>query len=188
MFTLRDAIGMRLEDIQEEKKYLRETIKQLTMEQQELIDRLERIEGKEEENIDDSADFHSLVETVNDGKVQRQEFLAHSSIEKESSELPPEASQNEYILPTDPSAFSSDRSKSMTYKELTHILINYAKEHNNQVDHEEFEKYLIDHYHFNPENFSHIIWRARKQDRRLRSVISGNRKITILDNSEHKDK
>ncbi|ARI78740.1 hypothetical protein [Halobacillus mangrovi] len=177
MFTLRNAIGMRLEDIQEEKKHLREMIKQLTEEQHELISRLERIEGKRE-NIDPS----TIITTLSETEELNPEIPTDIVIE-ETANQSSEALRNEYVLPTDPEAFSADKSKRMSYKELTRILINYAKEHNNQVDHEEFEQYLIDQYHFTPENFSHIIWRARKEDRRLRSVISGNRKITILDNS-----
>ncbi|MCP3028625.1 hypothetical protein [Halobacillus sp. A5] len=171
MFTLRNAIGMRLEDIQEEKKHLREMLKELTSEQHELIARLERMEENGENND------HS-VEMADELKGPDPEIKSDLSIDKAE-----EALKNDYILPTDPIAFSADRSKNMTYKELTHILINYAKDHNNQVDHEAFEQYLIDQHNFTPANFSHIIWRARKMDRRLRSVISGNRKITILDES-----
>ncbi|GGF27661.1 hypothetical protein GCM10010954_28460 [Halobacillus andaensis] len=167
MFTLRNAIGMRLEDIQEEKKHLREMIKQLTDEQHELIARLERMERNGE----------GLTDTEDDLKSVEADIPASLSIDETEETL-----KNDYILPTDPIAFSADRSKTMTYKELTHILINYAKEHHNQVDHEAFEQFLIDQYNFTPANFSHIIWRARKMDRRLRSLISGNRKITILDN------
>lgn len=185
MFTLRNAICMRLEDIQEEKKQLREMLQSLTNEQQELIRRLERLEERGE-NVDSSAIIKTLAETDAELKEMGQDIPADILVEKTTNQqykesAATEASKNEYILPTDPEAFSKDGSKSMSYKELTHILINYAKEHHNQVDHEAFEKFLIDHYNFNPENFSHIIWRARKVDPRLRSLISGNRKITILD-------
>ncbi|WP_173917672.1 hypothetical protein [Halobacillus sp. Marseille-Q1614] len=183
MFTLRDAIGMRLEDIQEEKKHLREMIKQLTNEQHELIARLERMEGNRE-NIDPSTVI-TTQEAEDELKELSSEIAANSSKSEDPSEgsLSTETLKNDYILPTDPVAFSTDRKKSMTYKELTYILINYARTHNNQVDHEAFEQFLIDEYNFTPENFSHIIWRARKMDRRLRSLISGNRKITVLDTS-----
>ncbi|WP_082235389.1 hypothetical protein [Halobacillus massiliensis] len=172
MFTLRDAIGMRLEDIQEEKKHLREMIKQLTDEQHELIARLERMEGKKETAADPE-----------DLKELKSNLSPEIELPVKEKTKPQEVAKDEYIMPTDPVAFSEDRTKTMTYKELTHILIGYAREHHNQVDHEEFKKYLIDHYNFTPENFSHIIWRARKMDRRLRSLISGNRQITVLDNS-----
>ncbi|KHE72960.1 hypothetical protein [Halobacillus sp. BBL2006] len=184
MFTLRNAINMRLEDIQEEKRHLREMIEQLTKEQHELIGRLERMEQKSE-NPEISNIVKELAKTDDDLKGMSPDIPADLLIEKTTNQFKDsfstEALRNEYVLPTDPVAFSQDRSKSMSYKELTQILINYAKEHQNQVDHEKFEKYLIDHYRFEPENFSQIIWRARKEDSRLRSLISGNRKITILD-------
>lgn len=187
MFTLSKAIYMRLEDIQEEKKQLREMLNQLTKEQQELIARLERLEEKRGSGDDPAAVIATFDEADNDLKEMNPNIPEDKVIEKATHKtndhLPNAAAKNDYILPTDPEAVSEDGTKRMSYKELTRILINYAKEHNNQVDHEAFEQYLIDHYNFTPENFSQIIWRARKEDSRLRSLISGKRKITVLDTS-----
>ncbi|MBM7553330.1 hypothetical protein [Thalassobacillus pellis] len=186
MFTLRNAIGMRLEDIQEEKKHLREMIKQLTKEQHDLISRLERLENYRED-MDTTSLTATLTDSDSDIKGMDTDIPTDIVIEKTTNKYldnaTSSASKNEYVIPTEPEAYSQDGSKSMSYKELTQILIKYAKEHNNQVDHKEFEQYLIDQYNFTPVNFSHIIWRARKEDPRLRSLISGSRKITILDHS-----
>ncbi|MGP4075852.1 hypothetical protein [Halobacillus sp. K22] len=184
MFTLKQAIAMRLENILEEKKHLREMIEKLTDEQQDLIRRLEHLEERNEDP-DTSAILKTLAETDEDLKRYGANIPADLLIEKTTNhykeEHSKEPTKHDYILSTNSEAFSKDSDKSMSYKELTRILINYAKEHNNQVDHEAFEQYLIDHYKFAPANFSQIIWRARKVDPRLRSLISGNRKITILD-------
>lgn len=186
MSMLSKAIYMRLEDIQEEKKQLREMLNQLTKEQQELIARLERLEEKRE-NGNPSAVIPELGENDSGWKDLNLDLPVDSGNEKAAYQkkdpLPSAVAKNEYILPTDPEAVSEDGMKRMSYKELTRILIDFAKEHNNQVDHEAFEEYLIDTYDFTPKNFSQIIWRARKEDSRLRSLISGSRKITILDTS-----
>ncbi|GGC98115.1 hypothetical protein GCM10007216_31110 [Thalassobacillus devorans] len=186
MSMLSKAIYMRLEDIQEEKKQLREMLNQLTKEQQELIARLERLEEKRE-NGDPSAVIAELGKNDSGWKDINLDVPADNGKEKtvrqKKSPLPNAAAKNDYILPTDPEAVSEDGTKRMSYKELTRILIDFAKEHNNQVDHEAFEQYLIDTYDFTPKNFSQIIWRARKEDSRLRSLISGSRKITVLDTS-----
>ncbi|WP_028784651.1 hypothetical protein [Thalassobacillus devorans] len=186
MSMLSKAIYMRLEDIQEEKKQLREMLNQLTKEQQELIVRLERLEEKRESG-DPSA---VLAKSVDNGSGLKDISLdlptengKEKAMSKKKDALPNAVAKNDYILPTDPEAVSEDGTKRMSYKELTRILIAFAKEHNNQVDHEAFEQYLIDHYNFTPKNFSQIIWRARKEDSRLRSLISGSRKITVLDTS-----
>ena len=187
MSMLSKAIYMRLEDIQEEKKQLREMLNQLTKEQQELIARLERLEEKRE-NGDPSAVIAELEENGSGWKDSSLDLPEVNGGEKAATPqkkdpLPNAATKNEYILPTEPEALSEDGTKRMSYKELTQILIDFAKEHNNQVDHQAFEQYLIDVYDFTPKNFSQIIWRARKEDSRLRSLISGSRKITVLDTS-----
>ncbi|UOQ44250.1 hypothetical protein MUN89_20740 [Halobacillus salinarum] len=179
MFTLRNAIRMRLEEIQEEKKHLWEMIDQLTNEQQELITRLERFEQKGE--IKGTSEEDETKVSSDRGSDVLSEKRTGSMKENRKSLSP------EYVLPTDPASYSKDGAKSMSYKELTQILVAYAKKHHNQVDHEKFKQYLKDHYHFTPENFSHLVWRARKEDPRLRSLISGNRQVTILESSKENE-